>query len=131
MGATLEATSQLSQRLSQPPGRSPNRRDFIAQALGLGALLSRPDRLLAQEPLPTRPIPGTGETPPVIGFGSSKPVLESPTEGTEPIANVLRMLLEHGGRVIDTSPRTEAIDRDFGRVLQLSLIHISEPTRPY
>ncbi len=96
----------------------PNRRDFLAQALGVGALLSRPGRLLAQERIPTRPIPGTAESLPIVGFGSSKPVLESPTEGTEPIANVLRMLLEHGGRVIDTSPRTEAIDRDFGRVLQ-------------
>ena len=47
MGATLDTTSQLSQ--------GPNRRDFIAQALGLGALLSRPGGLLAQEPLPTRP----------------------------------------------------------------------------
>ena len=111
MGATLDTTSQLSQ--------GPNRRDFIAQALGLGALLSRPGGLLAQEPLPTRPIPGTGETLPIVGFGSSKPVLESPTEGTEPIVNVLRMLLEHGGRVIDTSPRTEAIDRDFGRLAAL------------
>jgi diketogulonate reductase-like aldo/keto reductase len=54
----------------------------------------------------------------VVGFGSSKPVLESPTEGTEPIAKVIRTLLEYGGRVVDTSPRTEAIDRDFGRVLQ-------------
>ena len=98
--------------------RKPNRRDFLARAVGLGALLSTPARLLAQERIPTRPIPGTAESLPIVGFGSSKPVLESPTEGTEPIANVLRMLLEHGGRVIDTSPRTEAIDRDFGRVLQ-------------
>ena len=96
----------------------PNRRDFLAQAMGLGALLSTPARLLAQERLPTRMIPSTGEPIPVVGFGSSKPVLESPAEGTEPIANVLRMLLDYGGRVIDTSPRTEAIDRDFGRVLQ-------------
>ena len=96
----------------------PNRRDFLAQALGLGALLSYPGRLLAQETLPTRAIPGTGEALPVVGFGSSKPVLESPTEGTEPIANVIRTLLEYGGRVVDTSPRTEEIDRDFGRVLQ-------------
>ena len=96
----------------------PNRRDFLAQAMGLGALLSTPARLLAQERLPTRTIPGTGEAIPVIGFGSSKPVLESPREGTEPIANVLRTLLEYGGRVIDTSPRTEEIDREFGRVLQ-------------
>jgi diketogulonate reductase-like aldo/keto reductase len=97
---------------------NPNRRDFLAQALGLGALLSRPSRLLAQERLPTRSIPGTGETLPVVGFGSSKPVLESPTEGTEPITNVIRTLLEYGGRVVDTSPRTEEIDREFGRVLQ-------------
>ena len=96
----------------------PNRRDFLTQALGLGALLSRPAGVLAQERLPTRTIPGTGEAIPVIGFGSSKPVLESPREGTEPIANVLRTLLEYGGRVIDTSPRTEEIDREFGRVLQ-------------
>ena len=96
----------------------PNRRDFLAQAMGLGVLLSTPARLLAQERLPTRMIPSTGEPIPVVGFGSSKPVLESPVEGTEPIANVLRMLLDYGGRVIDTSPRTEAIDRDFGRVLQ-------------
>jgi diketogulonate reductase-like aldo/keto reductase len=106
MGATCNTT----------PG--PNRRDFLAQALGLGALLSHPAQLLAQERLPTRRIPVSGEAIPVVGFGSSKPVLESPTEGTEPIANVLRTLLEHGGRVVDTSPRTEAIDRDFGRVLQ-------------
>ena len=97
---------------------NPNRRDFLAQALGLGALLSRPDRLLAQERIPTRTIPVSGEAIPVVGFGSSKPVLESPTEGTEPIANVIRTLLEYGGRVVDTSPRTEAIDREFGRVLQ-------------
>jgi diketogulonate reductase-like aldo/keto reductase len=97
---------------------APNRRDFLARALGLGALLSRPARLLAQEALPTRAIPGTGESLPIVGFGSSKPVLESPTEGTEPIADVIRTLLQYGGRVVDTSPRTEAIDRDFGRVLQ-------------
>ena len=96
----------------------PNRRDFLVQALGLGALLSHPAHLLAQERLPTRTIPVSGEAIPVVGFGSSKSVLESPTEGTEPIANVIRTLLEYGGRVVDTSPRTEEIDRDFGRVLQ-------------
>ena len=101
-----------------PSCSASNRREFLIQALGLGALLSRPGRVLAQERLPTRTIPGTAEALPVVGFGSSKPVLESPTEGTEPIANVLRTLLEFGGRVVDTSPRTEEIDREFGRVLQ-------------
>jgi diketogulonate reductase-like aldo/keto reductase len=106
MGITDERTSK------------PNRRDFLARALGLGALLSNRGRLVGQERLPTRPIPGTGESLPVVGFGSSKSVLEIPTEGTEPIVDVMRTMLQHGGRVVDTSWRTEDIDREFGRVLQ-------------
>ncbi|WP_425153847.1 aldo/keto reductase [Candidatus Palauibacter sp.] len=98
------------------------RRDFLASLAGLGALLAtRPpalgNTLSAQDTLPTRPIPGTEETLPIVGFGSSKPVLEIPTEGTEPVAAVIRMLLEHGGRVVDTSPRTPEIDEEFGQVL--------------
>jgi diketogulonate reductase-like aldo/keto reductase len=93
------------------------RRAFLAQLGGLGLMLGRPAWALSQEALPTRPIPGTSEALPIIGLGSSKPVLEIPTEGTEPVAAVLRMLLEHGGRVVDTSIRPEAIDAEFGRVL--------------
>ena len=94
------------------------RRAFLAQLGGLGVLLTRPAWMLAQERLPTRMIPGTGEALPIVGLGSSKPVLEIPTEGTEPVAAVIRMLLERGGRVVDTSIRTEAIDAEFGRVLR-------------
>ena len=105
------------------------RRDFLMQLPGLGVLLSLPGgipaqetlsalkTLPAQETLPTRAIPTSGETLPVVGLGSSKPVLAIPNEGTEPIASVMRMLVEHGGRVVDTSPRTEDIDAEFGRVL--------------
>ncbi len=93
------------------------RRAFLAQLGGLGLMLGRPAWALSQEALPTRPIPGTSEALPIIGLGSSKPVLEIPTEGTEPVAAVLRMLLEHGGCVVDTSIRPEAIDAEFGRVL--------------
>lgn len=110
---------------------------------GLGALLPGPARLLApdllaaagvgpevatrlgglrglapQDLLPTRTIPVSGEAIPVVGFGSTKAVLEIPTEGTEPIANVIRMLLEFGGKLVDTSARPEEIDREFGQVLQ-------------
>src|SRR5690606_15162786 len=53
-----------------------------------------------------------------IGFGSSKAVLEIPQKGAAPIDPILRVLLEAGGRVVDTSPRTEEIDRQFGQVLQ-------------
>ncbi|WP_420464046.1 aldo/keto reductase [Candidatus Palauibacter sp.] len=98
------------------------RRDFLASLAGLGALLATRgpalgSTLSAQTTLPTRPIPGTGETLPIVGFGSSKPVLEIPTEGTEPVTAVIRVLLEHGGRVVDTSPRTPEIDEEFGQVL--------------
>ena len=107
------------------------RRDFLLRMAGLGALLATPRAAKGrtagerstpptQTPLPTRPIPGTDETLPIVGFGSSKPVLEIPTEGTEPVAAVIRMLLEHGGRVVDTSPRTPEIDAEFGQVLTAS-----------
>ncbi len=99
------------------------RRGFLARMAGLGAVLATPRALLGrrapplQARLPTRPIPGTDETLPIVGLGSSKPVLEIPSEGTDPVAAVIRMLLEHGGRVVDTSPRTPEIDAEFGRVL--------------
>ncbi len=109
----------------------PNRRQFLTRLAGAGLALAAPSRLLAraqlstspiglsgQEPLPTRAIPQTGERLPVVGFGSSKAVLEIPDEGPEPVARVIHALLERGGRVVDTSPRTEAIDAEFGRVLQ-------------
>ena len=93
------------------------RREFLVQLGGLGVMLAQPQLAFGQQPLPTRMIPETDESLPVIGLGSSKPVLEIPTEGTEPVAAVIRMLLEHGGRVVDTSPRTPDIDAEFGRVL--------------
>ena len=98
------------------------RRDFLMGLAGAGAVLAAPravfgNTLPPQETLPTRPIPGTEEALPIVGFGSSKPVLELPTEGPEPLFGVIRILLEHGGRVVDTSPRTPEIDAEFGEVL--------------
>ena len=94
------------------------RRDFLFRMASIGALASRPVRLLAQERLPTRVIPSTGEELPIVGLGSSKPVLEIPTEGTAPLEAVIRTLVSYGGRVVDTSPRPPEIDTEFGRVLQ-------------
>lgn len=97
-----------------------SRRDFLLRSAAAGAAIAWADPLaaLSRETLPTRPIPISGERIPVVGFGSTKAVLEIPDEGVAPIADVLRILQEYGGRVIDTSPRTEAIDRQFGAVLQ-------------
>ena len=97
------------------------RRDFLGWLAGLGTLLAAargfPGSRPAPSQLPTRPIPGTAEALPIVGLGSSKPVLEIPTAGTEPLAAVIRVLLEHGGRVVDTSPRTPEIDAEFSTVL--------------
>ena len=94
-----------------------SRREFLFQLSSLGVLLSRRFEIPTQDRLPSRIIPASGETIPVIGLGSTKAVLEIPAEGTEPLAGVLRMLLEWGGRVVDTAPRPEAIDAEFGRLL--------------
>jgi len=95
------------------------RRDFLARLAGLALLAGWPGRILARQKLPRRPIPGGDEMLPVIGLGSTKPVRQIATKGTEPLQNVMRMLLAHGGRVIDTAPRPEAIDAEFGGVLDM------------
>ncbi len=95
------------------------RREFLLGMSALGLLLPRAAGALAQGTMPARTIPASGEQLPVVGFGSSKAVLEIPTEGTEPVERVLRRLVARGGRVVDTSPRTEAIDARFGPLLDL------------
>jgi len=100
------------------PGFSGTRRDFIGGILGVGAMYSWPTAVLAESALPVRGIPGTTETLPVIGLGSTKPVRLIESEGPEALENVMRMLLRYGGRLIDTAPRHEALDAGFGKVLQ-------------
>ncbi|HEY8520039.1 MAG TPA: aldo/keto reductase [Gammaproteobacteria bacterium] len=93
-----------------------DRREFLAIGAAAGAAALAP-RGFAQERLPLRPIPSTGEMLPVIGLGSSKVVQEIATKGTEPVAAVLRALVAAGGRVVDTWPRDPANDAGFGRVI--------------
>jgi diketogulonate reductase-like aldo/keto reductase len=89
------------------------------QIFGLAAALAlaRPGGTLAQGSMPRRPIPGTGESLPVIGLGSSKVVQEIASEGTGPLAAVLRQLVASGGKVVDTWPRNPANDAAFGGVI--------------
>jgi diketogulonate reductase-like aldo/keto reductase len=96
----------------------PTRRTFLGHMAAAGAVLASPRSLFAQERLPTRPIPTTGEMLPIVGLGSSAVVLEIPDNGPEPVAAVIRTLIARSGRVVDTSVRTEGIDAVFGRVLQ-------------
>jgi diketogulonate reductase-like aldo/keto reductase len=71
----------------------------------------------AQTVMPSRPIPGTDESLPVVGLGSSKVVAEIAENGPEPLAAVLRELIAHGGSLVDTWPRSEPNDAAFGEVI--------------
>ena len=94
-----------------------SRREFLGYGAALGTTLLAPVPALAQQRLPTRRIPVTGESLPIIGLGSSKVVSEIAVEGTEPLENVLRTLVERGGSVVDTWPRDATNDAAFGRVV--------------
>ena len=101
----------------------PSRREFLIQLSSVGALLSTPMRFRAQDTLPTRAIPSSGESLPIVGLGSTKPVLGILSDGPEPLASVLRMLVARGGQVVDSAPRTVDIDAEFGRLMKTLDIH--------
>ena len=100
-----------------PLNSNHTRRDFLALASMLGAGTLANVRALAQETMPVRRIPTTGETLPIIGLGSSKVVSQIGDNGTGPVAEILRTLVEHGGGVVDTWPRNPANDSGFGSVI--------------
>jgi diketogulonate reductase-like aldo/keto reductase len=99
------------------------RRDFIAGSSAVAAAVTFAGapalEALAQHGIPQRPIPSTGEMLPVVGLGSSKVVEQIAQNGTEPLAGVLRALVAHGGKLVDTWPRNAANDAGFGRVASL------------
>jgi diketogulonate reductase-like aldo/keto reductase len=99
------------------------RREFLARTSAAGAALGLsaglPLGAFAQAAIPKRKIPSTGELLPVIGLGSSKPVEEIAKNGEEPITAVLRALVAHGGKLVDTWPRNPDNDAAFGRVASL------------
>ena len=94
---------------------NPTRRDVLAAMAALGASGTFP--AFAQEGMPKRQIPGTDESLPLVGLGSSKPVAQIAERGTDPIAGVLRALVENGGRVVDSWPRNAENDAAFGAVI--------------
>ena len=65
----------------------------------------------------TRPIPSTGEMMPVIGLGTWRAFDVGTDETTRlPLREVLQILLDGGGRIIDSSPmygRAEAVTGDL------------------
>jgi diketogulonate reductase-like aldo/keto reductase len=78
---------------------------------------TRSDPTMPVRGMLTRPIPSTGEAMPVIGLGTWRVFdVGTDTEARRPLREVLQVLLEFGGRVIDTSPmygRAEAVIGDL------------------
>lgn len=70
-----------------------------------------------EKPMHKRPIPSTGELLPVIGCGTWQTFdVGTASEERAPLAEVLRILFEAGGSVIDSSPmygRSEAVAGDL------------------
>ncbi|HUF71759.1 MAG TPA: aldo/keto reductase [Gammaproteobacteria bacterium] len=95
-----------------------DRRQILALAGALG--VAGTSSVMAQAAMPRRAIPGTGESLPVIGLGSSKVVQEIAVNGPAPLAAVLRELVANGGAVVDTWPRNAANDAAFGEVINAS-----------
>jgi diketogulonate reductase-like aldo/keto reductase len=93
------------------------RRDFLALFSALPMTSLVPAALDAQQKMPTRRIPASGESLPVVGLGSSKVVEEIAKNGEEPLRQVLRSLVAQGGKVVDTWPRNAANDARFGKVI--------------
>jgi len=93
------------------------RREALAMLSAMGAAGLAPSHALAQQQMPLRAVPSTGEMLPVVGLGSSKVVSQIADNGTEPVAAVLRALVANGGAVVDTWPRNPANDAGFGRVI--------------
>ena len=92
------------------------RRDVLAMLSAMGVTGLGSARSLAQEQMPLRAIPSTGEMLPMVGLGSSKVVSQVSTNGPQALAAVLRALVANGGSVVDTWPRNPENDAGFGQV---------------
>lgn len=97
-----------------------SRRDYLKLALATGAALSLQPRLLwaeQKQALITRPIPSSGERLPVVGLGSSASFSRLASEDAAAVAEVLRALVEQGGKVFDTAPGYGASEEVAGRLV--------------
>jgi aryl-alcohol dehydrogenase-like predicted oxidoreductase len=91
------------------------RRDFVA--LAAGALLAGPAYAQSQGALMTRAIPGSGETLPAVGLGTAY-VFDNDSDKTRrAAAEVVRTLIEGGGRLIDTASTYGDAETVLGAVL--------------
>src|SRR5215470_9201704 len=110
------------------PGRPGiSRTAFLRGAAGALGVCALGQPLLAQntpekpEKMLTRPIPSTGAPLPVVGCGTWRTFdVGSGAAERAPLADVLRVLFEAGGTVIDSSPMYGAAEGVVGGLLTAS-----------
>jgi aryl-alcohol dehydrogenase-like predicted oxidoreductase len=99
-----------------------SRREWLGLTLSAGAALALPSRLLGALPgqeVLTRAIPSTGECLPLVGLGSSATFSQvARSEDVSALREVLRTMVEHGGRVFDTAPGYGASEQVAGAIAQ-------------
>lgn len=92
------------------------RRDYLRLCAATGVTLSLNPRLLWADTPPrtimTRTIPGTNESLPIIGLGSSASFSRLAGDGdTAGVREVLEAFVQHGGTVFDTAPSYGAAEQ--------------------
>ncbi len=70
----------------------------------------------AAEQMRMRPIPATGQTIPVMGMGSSGSYATRDPETLADLTKIMRLFVEMGGRVIDTSPTYGNAETNIGNI---------------
>lgn len=101
------------------------RREYLRLMLAAGVSLTLKPGLIAagsdeELPLITRAIPSSGERLPVVGLGSSATFSRLAGQGeTERLGEVLKTLVEKGGRVFDTAPSYGESERVAGELASM------------
>jgi aryl-alcohol dehydrogenase-like predicted oxidoreductase len=96
------------------------RREWLGLTVGAGAALTLDPRALhalLQQPLITRPVPSSGEPLPVVGLGSSATFSQvARGEDRSALRDVLKTMVERGGKVFDTAPSYGASEEVAGTI---------------
>lgn len=96
-----------------------NRRDFLKTTSSLvgASLFGERVAWAAQATMISRAIPKTGEMLPMIGLGSSATFASmARSEDARALRDVLKTLVDHGGRVFDTAPGYGASEQVAGDI---------------
>ena len=129
MSAETQVVSDTRQKVPVPPAhrtdaRRLTRAEFLRASVGVMLLAtgtSAAEQALSGPAMRagamlTRPIPSTGEAMPVIGLGTWQVFDVGDPAARHSLREVLQLLLDSGGRIIDSSPmygRAEAVIGDL------------------